>query len=122
MDVRQLPMPRERTVWLWAMWTETYVTKSHTVRLPSTMTEPCCILPDWDMAMRSILLTWIPTVRAWNIIWYTKNILTVLTCGMREQAKSCSVHSIRMIPEEEWLLISIPGIGDMNIGVRMLLL
>ena len=44
------------TVWLWAMWTETDVTKSHTVRLPSTMTEPCCILPDWDMAMRSILL------------------------------------------------------------------
>lgn len=48
---------QERTVWLWAMWTETYVTKSHTVRLPSIMTEPCCILPDWDMAMRSILLT-----------------------------------------------------------------
>ena len=74
------------------------------------------------MAMRSILLIWIPTDRDWNIIWYTKNIPTVLICGMHEQAKSCSVHSIRMIPEEDWLLISMPSIGDMNFGVRMLLL
>lgn len=65
---------------------------------------------------------WIPTDRDWNIIWYTKNIPTVLIFGMHEQAKSCSVHSIRMIPEEDWLLISMPSIGDMNFGVRMLLL
>ena len=55
MDVRIRLMPRVLTVWLWEMWMGMDVTRLPTDLQPSTMMEPCCILPDWDMAMRSIL-------------------------------------------------------------------
>lgn len=39
---------------------------------PSLHDKVCFIPQDSDMAMRSILATWIPTVRDLNIIWYTR--------------------------------------------------